>query len=63
MRVLDSSGTEVRDRAGEMAQQLKSTGCSSRLIPSNHMVVHNPSVMGSDALFWCVSEDSYSVVV
>jgi hypothetical protein len=22
-------------------------------IPSNHMMVH-PSVMGSDALFWCV---------
>jgi hypothetical protein len=24
-------------------------------IPSNYMVAHNqPSVMGSDALFWCV---------
>jgi hypothetical protein len=23
-------------------------------IPSNHMVAHKPSVMGSDAFFWCV---------
>ena len=22
-----------------------------------------PAVMGSDALFWCVSEDSYSVLI
>ena len=31
-------------------------------IPSTHMVVQ-PSVMGSDALFWCVSEDSYSALM
>jgi hypothetical protein len=23
-------------------------------VPSNHMVDSQPSVMGSDALFWCV---------
>jgi hypothetical protein len=48
-------------RAGEMAQWLKSTDCSSRgpefmsSVPSNH--IHGgsqPSVMGSDALFWRV---------
>jgi hypothetical protein len=42
------------------------TQCSSALtslpevpssIPSTHRVAHKPSVMGSDALFWCVCED------
>ena len=44
--------------AGEMVQWLiKSTGCSSRGPKFNTQQLHGgsqPSVMGSDALFWCV---------
>jgi hypothetical protein len=40
---------------------VKSTDCSSRDPEFNSQQPHGgsqPSVMGSDALFWCVSEDS-----
>jgi hypothetical protein len=45
-------------QAGEMAQQLRTLTDLSEVLssipatPSNHMVAHNQSVMGSDALFW-----------
>jgi hypothetical protein len=45
---------------------VKRTGYSSRGPEFNSQQAHGgsqPSVMGSDALFWCVSEDSYSVLV
>jgi hypothetical protein len=45
---------------------LKSTDCSSRGPEFNSQQPHgglHPSVMGSNALFWCVSEDSYSVLI
>jgi hypothetical protein len=45
-------------RAGEMAQQLRaSIDCSSRGPEFNSQQPHGgsqPSVMGSDALFWCL---------
>jgi hypothetical protein len=44
-------------RAGEMAQQLRALTVLPEVlssIPSNHMVVSRPSVMRSDALFWCL---------
>jgi hypothetical protein len=44
----------------------KSTNCSYRDPEFNSQQPHDgsqPSVMGSDALFWCVSEDSYSVLI
>jgi hypothetical protein len=43
--------------AGEMALGVKSTDCSSRGPEFNSQQPHGgsqPSVMGSDALFWCV---------
>jgi hypothetical protein len=43
--------------AGEMAQPVKNTDCSSRGPEFNSQQPHGgsqPSVMGSDALFWCV---------
>jgi hypothetical protein len=43
--------------AGEIAQWLKSSGCSSRGSEFNSQQLHGgsqPSVMGSDAFFWCV---------
>jgi hypothetical protein len=43
---------------------VKSTDCSSRGPEFKSGQRHGgsqPSVLGSDALFWCVSEDSYSV--
>jgi hypothetical protein len=48
---------EFRSRAGEMAQWLRATGCSSRGPEFNSQQPpgsSQPSVMGSDALFWCV---------
>ena len=49
---------ESRTWAGEMAQRLKAqTACSSRGPEFNSQQPHGdsqPSVMGSDALFWCV---------
>jgi hypothetical protein len=45
---------------------VKSTDCSSRGPECKSRRPHDgtqPSVMGSDALFWCVSEDSYSVFI
>ena len=44
---------------------VKSTDCSSRGFEFNSQPPHGgsePSVMGSDALFWCVSEDRYSAL-
>jgi hypothetical protein len=44
----------------------KSTDCSSRVPEFNSQQPHGssqPSVMGSDAHFWCASEDSYSVFI
>jgi hypothetical protein len=44
---------------------VKSTGCSSEGPEFKSHQPHGgsqPSVMRSDALFWCVSEDSYSVL-
>ena len=43
--------------AGEMAQWLRALGCSPRGPEFNFQQQHggsHPSVMGSDALFWCV---------
>jgi hypothetical protein len=51
-------------RPGEMSQRLKD--CSSRGPEFNSQQPHDgfqPFVMGSDALFWCVSEDSYTVFI
>jgi hypothetical protein len=48
-----------------MAQQVKSIDCSSRGPEFNSQQPHGgsqPTVMGSDALFWSVSEDSCSVL-
>jgi hypothetical protein len=43
---------------------VKNTNCSSRGPEFNSQQPHGgPSVMGSDALFWCVSEESYSVFI
>jgi hypothetical protein len=45
---------------------VKSTYCSSRgpeFISQQPHSGSQPSVMGSDALFWYVSEDSYSVLI
>jgi hypothetical protein len=44
--------------AGEMAQWLGPEFYSQQ--PHDGL---QPSVMGSDALFWCVSEGSYGVLV
>jgi hypothetical protein len=44
--------------AGEVAQRLKNTDYSSGGREFNSQQVHGgsqPSVMGSDALFWCLS--------
>jgi hypothetical protein len=44
---------------------VKSSDCSSRGPEFNSQKPHGgsqPSLMGSDALFWCVSEESYSVL-
>jgi hypothetical protein len=44
---------------------VKNTDCSSRGPEFKSQQPHGgsqPSVMGSDTLFWCVSEDSYSVL-
>jgi hypothetical protein len=52
--------------AGELAQQLRALTALPEFlssIPSNHIPCSQPSLMRSDALFWCVSEDSYSVLV
>jgi hypothetical protein len=49
-----------------MAQWLRALTALPEVLssnPNNHMVAHKqPSVMGSDALFWCVSEDICSVL-
>jgi hypothetical protein len=45
---------------------VKSTDCSSRGPEFNSQYPHGGSqlfVMGSDALFWCVSEESNSVLI
>jgi len=45
------------DRAGEMAQRLRAPDCSSRGPEFNSQQPHGgsqPSVMGSDDLFWCI---------
>jgi hypothetical protein len=45
----------TRIRGWRDGSAVKSTGYSSRgpeLIPCNHIVAHNPSIMGSDILFW-----------
>jgi hypothetical protein len=45
---------------------VKSTDCSSRGPEFNSKQPHGgsqPSVMISDAPFWCVSEESYSVLI
>jgi hypothetical protein len=45
---------------------VKSSDYSSRGPEFNSQQSHGgsqPSVMGSDALFWCVSEDSYSILI
>jgi hypothetical protein len=45
---------------------VKSTDCSSRGPEFNSQHPHGgsqPSIMGFDNLFWCVSEDSYSVLI
>jgi hypothetical protein len=44
---------------------VKSTDCSSRGPEFNSQQPHGgsqPSVMGSDALFWCVSEENNGVL-
>jgi hypothetical protein len=48
---------DTRIRAGEMAQWLRALTALPRVLssnPSNHMVGSQPSVMGSDALFWSI---------
>jgi hypothetical protein len=50
----------------KIAQAGKRTDCSSRGPEFNSQQPHGgsqPSVMGSGAFFWCVSEDSYSILV
>jgi hypothetical protein len=45
---------------------VKSTDCSSRGSEFNSQQPHGgsqPSVIESDALFWCVSKDSYGVLI
>jgi hypothetical protein len=45
---------------------VKNTDCSSRGPEFNSQEAHGgsqPSVIGSHALFWCVSENSYSVLI
>jgi len=49
--------SKLRNQAGEVAQQLRALTALPVVlisIPSNHMMVHNHSVVGSSALFWCV---------
>jgi hypothetical protein len=53
----------LRDWRG--GSPVKSTDCSSRGSEFNSQQPHSssqPSVMGSDALFWCI-EDSYSILI
>ena len=50
--------------AGEMAQQLRAHFSTGPEFNSQEPYGGSqPSVMGSKALFWCVSEDSYSVLI
>jgi hypothetical protein len=45
---------------------VKSTDCFSKGPEFKSQQLHGgsqPSVIGSDALFWCVSENSYSVLI
>jgi hypothetical protein len=45
---------------------VKITDCFSRGPQFNFQQPHGgsqPPVMGSDALFWCVSEDNYNVLI
>jgi hypothetical protein len=45
---------------------VKSTDCSFRSLEFNSQRPHGgsqPSVIRSDVLFWCVSEDSYSLLI
>ena len=52
--------------AGEMAQWVRAPDCSSEGPKFKSQQPHGgsqPPVMGSDALFWCVFEDSYSVFI
>jgi hypothetical protein len=52
-----------KTRAGEMAQRLRTLTVLSQVLssnPSNHIMTQ-PSVMRSDALFWCCL-NSYSVL-
>jgi hypothetical protein len=45
---------------------VKNTDCFSRGPEFNSQQLHGgsePSVMGFDAVFWCMSADSYSVLI
>jgi hypothetical protein len=58
LRIRLKDKTLRRDQGnGEMAQEMKSTVCSSRGPEFNSQQLHGgsqPSVMRSDTLFWCV---------
>jgi hypothetical protein len=58
--------SKVESRGWKNGSAVKSTDCSSRGPEFNSQQPHDgsqPSVMGSDALFWCVSEESYNVLI
>jgi hypothetical protein len=49
-----------------MAQQLRALTALPEVLsstPSSHMVTHKPSIMGSDAVFWCLKTDTVSVLI
>jgi hypothetical protein len=60
-----TSFKKKQTRAGEMAQWVRAPDCSSEGPKFKSQQPHGgsqPPVMRSDALFWSVSEDSYSVL-
>jgi hypothetical protein len=55
--IMNYNSQKINLGVGEMAQWLRALTALPEVlssIPSNHMVAHKPSAMGSDALFWCV---------
>jgi hypothetical protein len=56
----------MAQRGWRVGSAVRNTDCSSRGPEFNSQQPHDGSqlsVMESDALFWCVYEDSYSVLV
>jgi hypothetical protein len=50
--------SQAKSRAGEIAQWIRALTALLKVLssnPRNYMVAHNPPVMRSDALFWCIS--------